>query len=153
ANLPRGARVWTFGTERHADDDGWSIDNGRLIAGNGHVDFELKPGTTTLLSPPDQVIRSAVIDSLIVGLRDLPAATTLRVLADSEGASREFVAPTPLSRLTADAAGVHLALTWPADWREARAIASRLRIEIASADEKRTARVSRIVAYPRAEEN
>ena len=30
ADLPRGARLWTFGTARHADDDGWSLERGHL---------------------------------------------------------------------------------------------------------------------------
>ncbi len=39
ADLPRGARLWTFGTPEHADDDGWSLAPGRLEAGRGYVDL------------------------------------------------------------------------------------------------------------------
>jgi hypothetical protein len=153
ANLPRGARAWTFGTERHADDDGWSIENGRLIVGNGYLDLELARGTTTLLSPPDQIIRSATTATLIVGLRDPSSSTTLRVFADSGGEWREIAAAKPLSRLAADAAGVHVPLVWPNEWRKAHTIADQLKIEIAGMSEKQTTRLSAIVAYPRADAN
>lgn len=37
AGLPRGSRLWTFGSQRHADDDGWHADIGYAVAGPGRL--------------------------------------------------------------------------------------------------------------------
>ena len=91
ANLPRGARLWTFGSPGYADDDGWSAQGARLIAGRGHVDLVADGGAAILLSPPDQVIRANEAHSLIIGFIDAGAVTHLRVLArkgETEGELR-----------------------------------------------------------------
>ena len=72
ADLPRGARLWTFGTARHVDDDGWSLDRGRLVAGRGFVDLAVD-AADMLMSPGDQVLRADAVDTLVLGLAE-PAA-------------------------------------------------------------------------------
>src|SRR5262249_21246768 len=70
ADLPLGARLWTFGGPSYADDDGWRAERGTLHAPGGRLDVTLDSGLATLLSPRDQVIRAATIGSLILGLHD-----------------------------------------------------------------------------------
>ena len=57
ANLPLGARLWTFGSGAHADADGWSAERGTITAKPGHLvltpDRERR---VTLLSPPELMI-------------------------------------------------------------------------------------------------
>ncbi len=69
ADLPRGARLWTFGTPRHADDDGWSLAPGRLAAGRGFVDLAVD-GTAALTSPGDQVLRAGGTATLVLGFAE-----------------------------------------------------------------------------------
>lgn len=152
ANIPRGARVWTFGTAKHADDDGWSVQNGRLTAGNGFLDIELGPGTSTLISPPDQVIRPNVTSTLILGLDGLAVNAELRVLAHADRGLewREIVKKNRLSTLRAAAEGFRIPLSWPHDWLGGSLIADQMKIEITGDDDARKARITRLVLYPHA---
>jgi hypothetical protein len=59
ADLPRSARLWTFGTPKHVDSDGWTADRGSLAAHAGFAMLQSDRGLINLLSPPDQVIRPA----------------------------------------------------------------------------------------------
>ena len=68
ANLPRGARLWTFGAPGYPDDDGWRLEQGKVYARGGYLDLEFDGETATLLSPPDQVIRTATIDATRAGI-------------------------------------------------------------------------------------
>ena len=87
ADLPRGARLWTFGTARHAADDGWTLDGGTLAAGKGFVDLRFADAAATLVSPPDQVLRAAGLETLYVGLREPDALATIEVFARIEPTS------------------------------------------------------------------
>jgi len=150
ANIPRGARVWTFGTARHTDDDGWSMQNGRLIAGKGVIEIQLGPGRAALISPPDQVIRPNVTSTLIVGLDGLALNDEVRLLAHSDQSSewREIVKKNPLSQLHRGAEGFRIPLSWPDDWLKGRLIVDQLKIELTVNDAARKARVSWLVLYP-----
>jgi hypothetical protein len=150
ANIPRGARVWTFGTAKHADDDGWSVKGGQLTGGNGFLGIELGPGTTTLVSPPDQVIRPDTTSNLILGLEGLSASTELRVLAHADQSPewREIVSRKALSQLRADAEGFRIPLVWPEEWLGSKSIADQVKIEITANGDLRKARITSLVLYP-----
>ena len=151
ANLPRGARLWTFGSPGYADDDGWSAHGARLIAGRGYVDLVADGGAAILLSPPDQVIRANEAQSLIVGFIEASAANHLRVLARKGETDewREIAPRTRVSELRADAAGVTVALSWPEEWRSANTIVEQLNIELDFTPGAGNARLARIAVYPR----
>jgi hypothetical protein len=52
ANLPRHARLWTFGTPRHADDDGWKAARGRIVAQPASLAVQAaEDGTLAIESP------------------------------------------------------------------------------------------------------
>ena len=150
ANIPRGARVWTFGTTTHADDDGWSIQNGRLTSGKGFLDIEMGAGTSTLISPADQVIRPYATPALVLALNGAVPDVDVRVLvhAADKPEWQEVVKKQPLSRLNADAAGIHIPLSWPDDWEGRAFIADQLKIELVATNEARNARIKTIVLYP-----
>ena len=40
ANLAPGGRLWTFGSAQHADDDGWTVERGKLVARPAHLALE-----------------------------------------------------------------------------------------------------------------
>ncbi|MGH8315571.1 MAG: hypothetical protein ACRETU_10535, partial [Steroidobacterales bacterium] len=79
ANLPRGSRIWTFGAPRYPDDDGWRLEQGRVYARGGYLDLEFDAATATLLSPPDQVIRTSIIDSIVLGLHDPAPVAAIQI--------------------------------------------------------------------------
>jgi len=71
AGLPLGSLLYTFGTPRHADDDGWTIETGTIALGHGAL--TVTPDSfhhVTLLSPhglPPHIGRAT---TFIVGLRE-----------------------------------------------------------------------------------
>jgi hypothetical protein len=150
ADLPRGARLWTFGTPRHADDDGWSLERGSLRAGRGQIDLEFAT-TAALVSPPDQVVRPAEIDTLIVGLADTATLARIQVFARNSVQSPWLPISEPLAahRLKADAAGLHVPLAWPAALARQGSIVEQLRIVAEFAPGTSTARVRRVALFPR----
>jgi hypothetical protein len=150
ANLPRGARMWTFGAPRHADADGWALERGEAKAAPGGLDLAFDT-TATLLSPDDQVLRADALGALILGIADSTALARVQVFARRDGSNAwtEIAAPAPADALMRDAAGLHVPLAWPVAWRTGGAIADRLRIALTFAPGTRDARVERIMLYPR----
>ena len=52
SGLPRGTRLWTFGTQVHADDDGWTVETGSLATSPGALQIAGDTrGGVTLHSP------------------------------------------------------------------------------------------------------
>ena len=152
ADLPRGARLWTFGTARHAASDDWSLEKGTLTAGKGFVDLGFGDALATLVSPPDQVLRSAVLDTLYLGLREPDSLTTVQVFARIDPASpwQQILAATNAASLTRTAPGLAVPLAWPADWRARGQIAESMQIVLQFRAGTDHARIDRIALYPRA---
>lgn len=151
ADLPRGARLWTFGTARHAADDGWTLEGGTLEAGKGSVELRFADAKATLVSPPDQVLRAAGLDTLYVGLRDADALTTIEVFARIEPSSpwTSIVPETKAAALARTAPGLAVPLAWPAEWRARDAIAESFKVVLKFRAGIEQARVDRIALYPR----
>jgi hypothetical protein len=149
ADLPRGAPLWTFGTPRHADDDGWSLERGNLRAGRGHADLDFAT-TATLVSPPDQVVRPADIDTLIVGLADATRLARIQVFAREHARSPwvPVTAPLPAERLKHDTAGLRVPLAWPAALRAPNAVVEQVRVVTDFTAGTTAARLLRIGLYP-----
>jgi hypothetical protein len=152
ANIPRGARVWTFGTPKHVDDDGWSAQNGKLTASKNMIQLELTTGTATFLSPPDQVIRPSTISTLILGVGGLPDTTTVRVLAhiDQRAEWEEIARTTKLAQLRSMDGEFTIPLAWPENAMRGTSIADQVKIEITAGATEPTARITSIVLYPTA---
>lgn len=150
ANLPLGARLWSFGAPGYLDDDGWRLEQGKVHARGGYVDLEFNAATATLLSAPDQVIRAATIESLILGLHDPSKLAAVQVFARMEpGAPWTALGePVESERFAQSPAGVQIPLAWPASWRRTRAIAAELKIVMAFDEDVAAARLDRIALYP-----
>jgi len=153
ADLPRGARLWTFGTARYATDDGWTLDGGTLQAGKGFVDLRFADATATLVSPPDQVLRAAGLDMLYIGLRDADALATIEVFARVEPSSpwTAIVPEAKAATLARSAPGLAVPLAWPAQWRARDAIAESFKVVLKFRAGTMQARIDRIALYPRAD--
>jgi hypothetical protein len=125
ADLPWGAKLWTFGTPRHVDGDGWTAERGTLGLGSGWLAVNPEQGRVTLLSPPDQVLRPAAIGTLLLRFAGTVAPQRIKAWAHTEpnGAWREIG--------TAQNA-LEIKLTWPpglaSDRNHRRAAARRTRV-------------------------
>jgi hypothetical protein len=150
ADLPRGARLWTFGTARHAASDDWTLERGTLTAGTGFVDLRFSDPVAALTSPSDQVLRAATLETLYIGLREPDSLATVEVYARVDPASPwlEIAAPTAAESLTRVAPGLAVPLVWPAALRGD--IAESLKIVLKFRGGTDHARIDRIALYPRA---
>jgi hypothetical protein len=142
ADVPSGARLWTFGTPRRPDSDGWTAERGRLTAGSGFLTLEPDGETLTLLSPPDQVIRPARIDRLVLRFDGNARPSRVRVAAQ--------IVPGSAWRDVGEATRTELALRWPTAWRDGRTIVERLRLELSFPSGTGQSTMSRVLLYPRA---
>ena len=69
SGLPRGARLWTFGTQQHIDDDGWRAARGSMRAFAGGVELSCDARRVcTLLSPLALGLESARIGMVVLGV-------------------------------------------------------------------------------------
>ena len=76
AGLPLGSLLWTFGTPRHADGDGWTAEVGAIALGNGRL--ALTPdnnGRVVLLSPSGLPPSARDAETIVLGV---PADAGLR---------------------------------------------------------------------------
>ncbi len=151
ANLPRGARLWTFGAPGYPDDDGWRLEQGKVYARGGYLDLEFDGATATLLSPTDQVIRTTMIDTLVLGLRD-PAPVAAMQLFGRVDAKSPWVAfgmPIPAAKFQHGDSGLRVRLTWPAAWHARGTIIEQLKIVLAFEEGVTSARLQRVALYPK----
>ena len=149
ANLPRGARLWTFGAPGYANDDGWRLEQGKVYARGGYLDLEFDAATATLLSPPDQVIRVATIYSIVLGLRDPARVAAMQIFArvDDKSPWVAVGAPIPTSRFQHVSAGIEVPLAWPHAFRAKGTIVAELKIVLAFNPGEMSARLDRIALY------
>jgi len=145
AFVPLGARLWTFGSARYADADGWTAAAGAIAAGNGHLDVSAKDGAATLVSPGPLALGRAETDLLVVGV-DPKAIDSLAVEArTATGAWVRLAAPRPAADLPATPAGISIPLAWPAEL----AATDQIRITL-SFGAGAPARIRHLALYPRA---
>ncbi len=114
AYVPRGARLWTFGTPQLASDDGWTAGPATsVVAGRARLEVR-GDGPRTLASPPRLALPRGRVDRLVLGI---DPASLARVEVAGRGAAGEWV---PLARhdtvpgATSGPAGIVLPLAWPA---------------------------------------
>jgi len=150
ADLPLGARLWTFGDPTYGDDDGWRAEGGKLKAPGGFLDLELDSAGITLSSPPDQVIRTKNIDSLILGMQDSSSLERMQVFArTAPDAPWQAVSPAlAATSIPKVHAGLRVPLRWPATWRADGAIAAQVKIDLEFRNATSRARIDRIALYP-----
>ena len=119
SGLPRGSRLWTFGTPAHADDDGFSVEWGTMRALQGELALTGdRRGRIALVSPPDLALAAATVESFVVALEGVGDDATIEVLArDAVGAAWRTLARSPVRDARATPAGFVLACALPATWQ------------------------------------
>jgi hypothetical protein len=141
ADVPRGAQLWTFGTVRRADDDGWFAEQGSREARRGYLVLAPSDGGVTLRSPDDLVVRPRAIDRLLLDFGDGPRPLRAAVYARADGTAQWQPVAT-----TSDAS--RMTFNWPAAWRSRDTIVVQLKIALGFAADVRTARLERVLLYP-----
>jgi hypothetical protein len=87
SGLPLGTKLWTFGTQVHADDDGWTAPGAGLVAHAGAIRATADPaGRMTLVSPPRLGLTQDVVGSIVLGIADDAAIAAIDVAARAAGA-------------------------------------------------------------------
>jgi hypothetical protein len=143
AYVPVGTRLWTFGSARLADSDGWSASTGTLMAGNGYIEVGPMNGAATLVSPAPLALARAESDMLVVGA-DPKTIESVAVEAQSDaGTWIRLAQSTPAASLSATAAGISVPLVWPPKL----AATDRIRVTLAL---RGGARIRHLALYPRA---
>jgi hypothetical protein len=146
AYVPRGTRLWTFGSAGYASDDGWKVESGgTLAARNGHV--ELQGGTTemVLVSPGHLAIARGEIGLLVLGVNAPDVLRQVRI--DARGADGHWTSLAPArgpDALKKDPAGLLVPLDWPSTLQSAEQI----RIVLTLRAESSTARLRHLALYP-----
>jgi hypothetical protein len=86
AGLPLGARLWTFGTPRHADGDGWIADKGEAALGRGHLAVTPDAsGMLSLVSPGDLGIARTQARAIVLGMPDPVPVRSVELQAATGG--------------------------------------------------------------------
>ena len=85
AGLPLGARLWTFGSPRHADGDGWLAEHGGAAAGHGFLTITPEAGAVEIVSPGDLGIARPAARAVVLGLPDDARVRAVEVFAASGG--------------------------------------------------------------------
>ncbi len=143
ANVPRGARLWTFGTPQLADNDGWTAMTGTMIPQPGALALAPDGDAVTLVSPAELVFDPATFGEVVLGLEDAQALRSVRI-AGRESAQRPWRAIASQDRgWKTTSGGVAVAL--PAG---PHARFDQLRIELRFASGTRP-RLLRVALWPR----
>jgi hypothetical protein len=70
SGLPRGSRLWTFGTQMHADDDGWRIERGTMKRLRGALSLTPDGEGAIVLGSPSDLALAAPALTMVVGVSE-----------------------------------------------------------------------------------
>ena len=144
AFVPLGTRLWTFGSSRYADADGWSTLAGDLAEGPGYIEVTSRDGRAILASPAPLALARGETDLLVLALE--PAGVTaIEVEARTPaGAWVTLATHHAIADLGSRSAGLLVPLAWPQVLPEADQILISLRFNAATT----VKRVGHIALYP-----
>jgi hypothetical protein len=148
ANVPLGAKLWTFGTPRHASADGWIAEQGAIAPNTGFVALTPSNRGLVLVSPRELALTAGSVDRLVLGLVDPARLTSVRVLGRSATGApwREIAAIASAPTLRVTPAGIVVPLTWP---RGARAF-DQVKVELRF-DSDAAQTLARVALWPAAD--
>ena len=139
ADLPVGSLLWTFGTARHADTDGWTVLRGAVDATPQGLVIDTLGDRLTLRTPRDQVIRPARIGNLQVRFDGPAQALYIGVSARTDKDDRWHQ--------VAQGSGTAVKLEWPRKWLGDDTIVEELEIEFVFAPGAKGSRLTRMLLY------
>jgi hypothetical protein len=144
ANLPRKARLWTFGASAHGDADGWTGEEGTATsAAPGKLMVQPSAGKAAIASPGELALRPRNYRAMIIQTDAPPQSTRVGVQGQqADGKWLTLIPQAPLSSAPETRAGRLLAM--PAVENEF------VRLRITWSGEQLTAfSVRQIALYPR----
>ena len=140
ADVPRGALLWTFGSPRLADADGWTASHGTLEVRRGALALHPEARSIVLRSPADQLIRPRTLARVILRLEGAPSGVAVTIRARAEGDAQWTQ--------VGHGAGDSVAFDWPRSWRAASRLVEQIEIALTFDAEADEARLTRIMLYP-----
>jgi hypothetical protein len=142
AYVPVGTRLWTFGSSRLEDADGWTASAGALAVGKGYVDVTPIDGKATLVSPAFLALGRSETDLLVIGV-DPKSIDAVAIEARSSDGAWIALGPVRLVvNLATTPAGVSVPLVWPSKL----AATDQIRVTVAL---REATRVRHLALYPR----
>jgi hypothetical protein len=154
AFFPESVRLWTFGSARHASDDGWIASVGRLQAKTGALALTASHQHIELLSPADQILRTPRLKTLGLIIPETASTSIAQLTVAAQRAPEtEWQV---LSQITTPKAmpfvdgfvRLDIPLLWPEDWIKKDVIAERLRLNIELQTPTETLTIHRIALDP-----
>ncbi len=142
AGVPQGSLLWTFGSPRHADDDGWVATHGSVSAVRGGLVMGTPGDRLTLRSPSDLVIRPSRTGRLALRFDGAATVHHAVVYAKATGDDRW--------RVIGRTRGAEVTLAWPADWLRGDVIIEQLEFELEFASGADGSHLTRVLLYPAA---
>lgn len=129
AHLPRGSKLWTFGSANHVSDDGWAFEKaGDVTLKPGYVTFSPQQGPVTLVSPPDLAMRTEEFASIVIGIDSKHEVASAEIeFRDVGGRSTQRAVPAEQFEFTA--AGLRLPARDPSGKTEVDQIRVSLRFK------------------------
>jgi hypothetical protein len=149
AFVPLGTRLWTFGSSRLADADGWSAATGALVSGPGHVDLTAANGEVTLVSPPALALGGDESDLLTLGVAADQVPNIISVAVDgnlSDGTTMALAPPRAAARMEQTPAGLSVPLVRP----DTAATIDQVRVMLTLRNAVGTLRLRHLALYPAA---
>ena len=145
AYVPVGARLWTFGSSRYADPDGWTaLAGATLTSGACYLDVTPRTGEVVLVSPAQLSLTRGETDLLILGA-DTATVETVAVEARTPAGAWIPLAPRRASsQLTTTTAGLSVPLAWPT----ALVVADQVRVSLRFRDAANPVRIRLIALLP-----
>ena len=147
AFVPLGARLWTFGSPRLADGDGWSAATGVLASGLGHLDLTAANGEVILVSPPALALGGDESDLLTLGFTADQVQGIASVAVDgnlSDGTTIALVPPRTTTGLAQTPAGLSIPLTRP----DTATTFDRIRVTLTLRNPAGTLRLRHLALHP-----
>ncbi len=118
ADLPHGAILWPFGSQRYAATDGWTANaDFKLQPGRGALTLspQLESREVVLESPGGQVFEAVLFDLLVLGFEEahqLGGTLTLQFKENKDDEWIEAIAPVNVETVQRNAAGWLVPLQW-----------------------------------------
>ncbi len=131
--VPRGTRLWTFGTSALGSDDGWDVAGGRKTLRLGSMEVAPTEGSLHLKAPPDSFIRVNAYRQLQIQLLDAERVSQVSVYAHPPGSGgRVLLGRRTVPRL-AGTKRIDVDIDWP-DGSIGTEVVSELQIQMDFAD-------------------
>jgi hypothetical protein len=141
--------LWTFGSARHSDADGWQAGEGtQLFSRSGHLDLVALTGTSQieLLSPVSMSLDSTLHDLLVVGIQPDSVIATQAFYQQSPNTNWLPLSPKySVSKLEKSLAGLHI----PLSLNTSQDI-HRIRLTLQLKDSRAKLQLNHIALYPKA---